>query len=93
MHESKFHGAFVASTSTPSTRRVLDSVALLVPRRSTEPARLRAPDSLVDFAQAPATGKPCAVMFWGKYAKGDYRTMVHVSYPVSYTHLTLPTKA
>ena len=39
-----------------------------------------APDSLVDFAQAPASGKPCAVMFWGKYAKGDYRTMVHVSY-------------
>ena len=30
--------------------------------------------------QAPAAGKPCAVLFWGKYAKGDYRTMVHVSY-------------
>ena len=30
--------------------------------------------------EAPAAGKPCAVMFWGKYAKGDYRTMVHVSY-------------
>ena len=30
--------------------------------------------------QAPAAGKATAVMFWGKYAKGDYRTMVHVSY-------------
>ena len=30
--------------------------------------------------EAPAAGKPTAVMFWGKYAKGDYRTMVHVSY-------------
>ena len=30
--------------------------------------------------EAPAAGKPCAVLFWGKYAKGDYRTMVHVSY-------------
>ena len=37
---------FDASTSTPSTRRLLDSVA--VPRRSTEPARLRqSTDSLV----------------------------------------------
>ena len=80
MHESKFHGAFVASTSTPSTRRVLDSVALLVPRRSTEPARLRAPTHWLICTQAPAAGKPCAVLFWGKYAKGDYRTMVHVSY-------------
>lgn len=24
--------------------------------------------------------KPVAVLFWGKYAKGDYRTMVHFSY-------------
>ena len=30
--------------------------------------------------EAPAAGKATAVMFWGKYAKGDYRTMVHVSY-------------
>jgi hypothetical protein len=30
--------------------------------------------------EAPAAGKPVAVLFWGKYAKGDYRTMVHVSY-------------
>ena len=43
MHTSKFHGAF-ASTSTPSTRRLLDGVTLPVPRRSTD-----APDSLVDF--------------------------------------------
>ena len=64
MHESKYHGA--SSRQPPRHRRDVDSVG--------------APDSLVDFAQAPATGKPCAVMFWGKYAKGDYRTMVHVSY-------------
>ena len=32
--------------STPSTRRLLDGVAVPVPRRSTEP---RAPDALVDF--------------------------------------------
>jgi hypothetical protein len=37
----------VASTSTPSTRCLLDGVAVPVPHRSTEPAR--APDTLVDF--------------------------------------------
>ena len=31
----------VASSSTPSTRRLLDSVAMPVPRRSTEPGRPR----------------------------------------------------
>ena len=36
--KSKFYGAFAASTSPPSTRR-LDGVAMLVPHRSTEPAR------------------------------------------------------
>ena len=36
--ESKFYGAF-ASSSTPSTRRLLDGVAMPVPRRSTEPGR------------------------------------------------------
>ena len=41
--KSKFYGAF-ASTSTPSTRRLLDGVAVPVPHRSTE-----APDALVDF--------------------------------------------
>jgi hypothetical protein len=35
--QSKFHGAFVASTCTPSTRRRLDGVAMPLPRRSTEP--------------------------------------------------------
>ena len=42
--KSKFHGAFVliiASSSTPSTRRLLDGVAMPVPRRSTEPDRPR----------------------------------------------------
>jgi hypothetical protein len=38
--KSKFYGAF-ASSSTPSTRRLLDGVAMPVPRRSTEPARPR----------------------------------------------------
>ena len=28
----------------------------------------------------PPRSKPVAVLFWGKYAKGDYRTMVHFSY-------------
>ena len=28
----------------------------------------------------PDASKPVAVLFWGKYAKGDYRTMVHFSY-------------
>ena len=28
----------------------------------------------------PDATKPVAVLFWGKYAKGDYRTMVHFSY-------------
>ena len=37
--EIKFYGAFVASTCTPSTRRLLDGVAMPVPHRSTEPAR------------------------------------------------------
>ena len=36
--EIKFYGAFV---STPSTRRLLDGVAMPVPHRSTEPARPR----------------------------------------------------
>ena len=39
-------------SSTPSTRRLLDGVAMPVPRRSTEPGRprhRRAPDTLVDF--------------------------------------------
>ena len=39
--EIKFYGAFVASTCTPSTRRLLDGVAMSVPHRSTEPARPR----------------------------------------------------
>jgi len=42
--KSKFYGAFVlnfASTSTSSTRRLLDSVVVLVPHRSTEPGRPR----------------------------------------------------
>ena len=38
--KSKFYGAF-ASTSTPSTRRLLDGVAVPVRHRSTEPARPR----------------------------------------------------
>jgi hypothetical protein len=41
-----------ASTFTPSTRHLLDGVAMPVPRRSTEPGRQRhrrAPDTLVDF--------------------------------------------
>mgnify|MGYP006952497259 CR=1 FL=1 len=38
--KSKFYGAF-ASSSTPSTRRLLDGVAMPVPRRSTEPGRPR----------------------------------------------------
>jgi len=86
VHESKYHGAFVASTSRRSTRRLLDSVALLVPRRSTEPVARRSqhvcvhPTHGLICTQAPAAGKATAVMFWGKYAKGDYRTMVHVSY-------------
>ena len=50
--KSKFYGAFVliiASSSTPSTRRLLDGVAMPVPHRSTEPARSRNPGALVDF--------------------------------------------
>ena len=42
--KSKFYGAFVliiASSSTPSTRRLLDGVAMPVPHRSTEPGRPR----------------------------------------------------
>ena len=42
--KSKFYGAFVlnfASSSTPSTRRLLDSVAVPSRHRSTEPARPR----------------------------------------------------
>ena len=40
----QFYGAFVlivASSSTPSTRRLLDGVAVPVPHRSTEPGRPR----------------------------------------------------
>ena len=54
--EIKFYGAFLffASTSTPSTRRLLDGVAVPIPHRSTGPARPRhrremTPDTLVDF--------------------------------------------
>ena len=36
-------------TSTPSTRRLLDGVAVSIPHRSTEPGRPRARDTLVDF--------------------------------------------
>ena len=39
--EIKFYGAFVALCSTPSTRCLLDGVAMPVPHRSTEPARPR----------------------------------------------------
>ena len=42
--KSKFYGAF-ASSSTPSTRRLLDGVAMPVHHHSTEPA----PDTRVDF--------------------------------------------
>ena len=38
----KFYGA-IASSSTPSTRHLLDSVVVLVPHRSTEPGRPRHP--------------------------------------------------
>jgi hypothetical protein len=51
VHESKFHGAF-ASTSTPSTRHLLDGVAMSVPHRSTSQRGhviADAPDTLVDF--------------------------------------------
>ena len=42
MWKSKVYGAFiVASSSTPSTRRLLDGVVVLVPHRSTEPGRPR----------------------------------------------------
>ena len=34
--KSKFYGAFIASSSTPSTRRLLDGVVVPVPHRSTE---------------------------------------------------------
>ena len=40
VEKSNFHG-IVASTSTPSTRRLLDGVAVPVPYRSTEPASRR----------------------------------------------------
>ena len=47
------HPLLFASTSTPSTRCLLDGVAMPVPHRSTEPARPhRAPDTLVDFHTA-----------------------------------------
>ena len=71
--KSKFYGAFVlnhASTSTPSTRHLLDGVAMSVLHRSTEPARPRhaenAPDTLVDFhtgadARGRAQGEKLAV--------------------------------
>ena len=36
---NQIYGAFVASTFTPSTRHLLDGVAMPVPRRSTEPGR------------------------------------------------------
>ena len=42
--KSKFYGVFVlivALSFTPSTRRLLDGVAMSVPHRSTEPARPR----------------------------------------------------
>jgi hypothetical protein len=39
--KSKFYGAFIASSSTPSTRRLLDGVAVPVRHRSSEPARPR----------------------------------------------------
>ena len=39
--EIKFYGVFVASTCTLSTRRLLDGVAMPVPRRSPEPGRPR----------------------------------------------------
>ena len=39
--KSKFYDAFTSSSSTPSTRRLLDGVAMPVPRRSTEPGRPR----------------------------------------------------
>ena len=38
--KSRLYGA-IASSSTPSTRHLLDSVVVLVPHRSTEPARPR----------------------------------------------------
>ena len=38
---NQIYGAFVASTSTPSTRHLLDGVAISVPHSSTEPARPR----------------------------------------------------
>ena len=59
-------------TSTPSTRRLLDGVAVSIPHRSTEPAQTRhcraptepaqtrhcrAPDSLVDFCTGPNSKK------------------------------------
>jgi hypothetical protein len=53
--EIKIHVAF-ASTSTPSTRRLLDGVAMPVLHRSTEPGRSRhfygAPDAPVDLHTA-----------------------------------------
>ena len=39
--EIKFTARTFASTSTPSTRRLLDGVAVSIPRRSTEPGRPR----------------------------------------------------
>ena len=30
--------------------------------------------------ELPRKGEPVVILFWAKYAKGDYRTMVHFSY-------------
>ena len=80
MHESKYHGA--SSRQPPRHRRDVCSIAwrcwFLAARRS-QHVCVHPTHGLI-CTQAPAAGKPCAVMFWGKYAKGDYRTMVHVSY-------------
>ena len=79
MHKLNFHGA---SFQPPRHRRGECSIAwrcwFLAARRSQHGCAH--PTHWLICTQAPAAGKPCAVLFWGKYAKGDYRTMVHVSY-------------
>ena len=60
-------------TSTPSTRRLLDGVAVSIPHRSTDPAR----DTLVDFHTGcdpgGADGRPVPSWSWGRRLRGTSR--------------------
>ena len=83
--KSKFHVTF-ASTSTPSTRRLLDGVAISAPHRS----GASAPDALVDFHTGINGDTPASNRIWAHSTSlsDPMAQMCSADHPASVTPVT-----